>query len=430
MLEKLATHQVETVTTLFALTDKCDRAAEGRAWHFAAQAGPAQMSGPSVAVPGSGKKKNKKSCGFDKSRIGGSAVAAATTGGQNPRGKRPRQQRTDPGSCSVHPRARHSATECREMQKLAERLSKRRDQALREGSSPLRRSGKEKASDADAAATERELGYQTPNKDLKGLFHQSDSESGGDERRKKLYVMYGGSSELVSRRDVKTLRREILSVKPAAPKAASHQRWKNIIISFGPSDCPENMAGAGVLPLITAPTIANVRLHHVLIDGGAGLSVISYAAFKHLQIPESKLTPSRPFFGVGPDLVYPVGTISLPVTFGTEDNFRTENVQFEVAEVNLPFNAIIGRPALYRFMAIAHYGYLVLKMPSPAGVLTVQSDRAAAVMAVEKLHALATGLAPIAGAQGPDPSTLRAKALAKAPKVRPSDTDDVPVKIV
>jgi hypothetical protein len=81
-------------------------------------------------------------------------------------------------------------------------------------------------------------------------------------------------------------------------------------------------------------------------------------------------------------------------------------------------------------MAIAHYGYLVLKMPSPAGVLTVQSDRAAAVVAVEKLHALATGLAPAAGAQGSDPSTSRAKAMAKAPKVRPSDTDDVPVKTV
>jgi hypothetical protein len=128
--------------------------------------------------------------------------------------------------------------------------------------------------------------------------------------------------------------------------------------------------------------------------------------------------------------VYPVGTISLPVTFGTEDNFRTENVQFEVEEVNLPFNAIIGRPALYRFMAIAHYGYLVLKMPSPTGILTIQSDRAAAVVAVEKLHALATGLAPAAGAQGSDPSTSRAKALAKAPRVRPSDTDDVPVKTV
>jgi hypothetical protein len=105
-------------------------------------------------------------------------------------------------------------------------------------------------------------------------------------------------------------------------------------------------------------------------------------------------------------------------------------VQFEVAEVNLPFNAIIGRPALYRFMAVAHYGYLVLKMPSPAGVLTVQSDRAAAVVAVEKLHALATGLAPVTGAQGSDPSTSRAKVPAKAPRVCPSDTDNVPVKTI
>jgi hypothetical protein len=242
--------------------------------------------------------------------------------------------------------------------------------------------------------------------------------------------MYGGSSELVSWRDVKALRREVLLVKPATPKVAPHQRWKNITISFGSFDCPENMAGAGVLPLVTAPTIANVCLHHVLIDEGAGLSVISYAAFKHLQIPESKLTPSRPFSGVGSDPVYPVGTISLPVTFRTEDNFRTENVQFEVAEVNLPFNAIIGRSAMYLFMAMAHYGYLVLKMPTPAGVLTIQSDWAAAVAAVEELHALATGFAPAAGAQGSDPSTSRAKALAKAPKVRPSNTDDVPVQTV
>ena len=81
--------------------------------------------------------------------------------------------------------------------------------------------------------------------------------------------------------------------------------------------------------------------------------------------------------------------ITLSVTFGTEENFRTESIQFDVAEVNLPFNAIIGRPALYRFMAIAHYRYLVLKMPSPAGVLTVRGDRTAAVTAVEKLHFLA-----------------------------------------
>jgi hypothetical protein len=81
-------------------------------------------------------------------------------------------------------------------------------------------------------------------------------------------------------------------------------------------------------------------------------------------------------------------------------------------------------------MAVAHYGYLVLKMPSPAGVLTVQGDRTAAMAAVEKLYALAAGLAPAAGAVGSDPSPSRARAPAKGPRVHPSDTDDVPMKTI
>ena len=56
----------------------------------------------------------------------------------------------------------------------------------------------------------------------------------------------------------------------------------NTTVSFGPSNCPENMAGAGVLPLVTAPFIANIRLYHMLIDSGAGLNIISYAAFNQL----------------------------------------------------------------------------------------------------------------------------------------------------
>jgi hypothetical protein len=127
--------------------------------------------------------------------------------------------------------------------------------------------------------------------------------------------------------------------------------------------------------------------------------------------------------------VYPLGSITLPVTFGTEENFRTENVQFDVAEVNLPFNAIIGRPALYRFMAIAHYGYLVLKMSSPAGVLTMRSDRAVVMTMVEKLHALAAEAARLDDG-GNDPSTSGTKAPAKVPKVQLSRADGGPVKTI
>jgi hypothetical protein len=70
--------------------------------------------------------------------------------------------------------------------------------------------------------------------------------------------------------------------------------------------------------------------------------------------------------------VTPRGCISLPVAFGTVENFRTESTLFDIVEVSLPFNAILGRLALYQFMAVAHYGYLVLNMPSPNGVLKIR----------------------------------------------------------
>jgi hypothetical protein len=54
--------------------------------------------------------------------------------------------------------------------------------------------------------------------------------------------------------------------------------------------------------------------------------------------------------------VMPHSCISLPVTFGTTESFHTESILFDVADVSLPFNAILDKPALYRFMVVAHYG--------------------------------------------------------------------------
>jgi hypothetical protein len=353
MLEKLATHDVETVTMLFALADKCARAAKGRAWHSAPQTGVTQTGG-SGAVTHGGNNNKKKNHGHKRPQSAAPVVVAAT-GGRNEHDKRPWQQGGNSGSCPVHPNSRHSASECREIIKLVKHVSERREQASKDGSPPRHRPGKEKVDEGHAAMGEWDLGYQSPEGVLKVVFTRDSDSDDDNDRRKKLYVMYSGSWELTSRRNVKSLRHKVLSVVPGIPKAAPHQRWRSTTISFGASVCPENMVGAGILSLITVPIIANMRLHHVLIDGGAGLNVISHAAFKQLQIPGSQLGPSRPFSGVGPQPVYPLGSIALPVTFGTKENFHTENVQFDVAEVNLLFNAIIGRPTLYRFMAIAHY---------------------------------------------------------------------------
>jgi hypothetical protein len=189
-----------------------------------------------------------------------------------------------------------------------------------------------------------------------------------------LHVMFRGSWDITSRRIIKTMRREIATVAPA-PKAALDRKWMETMIGFDAIDCPKSMVGAEQLPLLVSPTIANAKLYHVLIDGGAALNLISLVAFKKLHILMGKLQPSHPFSRVGPVSVMLRGGISLLVTFGMAENFRTESILFDVMEVSLPFNAILGKPAMYQFMAVAHYGCLELKMPSPNGVLKIRGDR-------------------------------------------------------
>jgi hypothetical protein len=176
MLEKLATHDVETVTTLFALADKCARAAEGRAWHSAPQTRVAQTGGSGV-VPWDGKEK-KKGRDHEKPRSTALVVAAAT-GGQGDHNKRPRPKRGNSGSCPVHPNSRHSVAECREIIDLAKHVSERREQSPRDGSPPRRRPDKERVDDGEVVATGRDLGYQSPEGVLKDVI-TGDSNSGGD----------------------------------------------------------------------------------------------------------------------------------------------------------------------------------------------------------------------------------------------------------
>jgi hypothetical protein len=124
--------------------------------------------------------------------------------------------------------------------------------------------------------------------------------------------------------------------------------------------------------------------------------------------------------------------ISLPVTFGMPENYRMESIVFDVAEVDLPFNSIIGRLVLYKFMAVTQYGYLVLKMSSPNDIIKIHRDRYVGVSMMEKLQALAAAHEAAAGQGAPDqaPSSLRQCISSSTPYVQPSDSEDVPVKII
>jgi hypothetical protein len=116
----------------------------------------------------------------------------------------------------------------------------------------------------------------------------------------------------------------------------------------------------------------------VLSDGGSGLNVLFTKTLKKMKLDITHmLTKSTsPFYGIVPgNVAISLGSVVLPVTFReTRENYRTEYIQFEVAEFEAFYHAILGRPAIAKFMAVPHYTYLVLKMPSPAGVLSLQGD--------------------------------------------------------
>jgi hypothetical protein len=348
------------VSALFSLANKCAKAAKGHAWHSPAAQAAKGESTPSTEAQAQGddngncnNNNNKKADDNQALAEAPTAAAAATGGGRGgPRGdKRPRQpSNSDDGStkCPMHNFTRHTTAECREIKKLAEQFHEKMQQQRQDGGPSRQREGKQKVDSQEEKDAEMEF------QDAKRLSMATSTLS--------------PVATSAARRS--TSCSEVAAAAPA-PKAAPHRKWVETPIGFDSSDCPKSMTGAGQLPLLVSPTISNVKLYHVLIDGGATLNLISLAAFKKLQIPMGKLQPSRPFSGVGLVSVTPRGCISLPVTFGTAENFRTKSVLFDVAEISLPFNAILGRPALYQFMAVAHYRYLVLKMPSPNGVLKI-----------------------------------------------------------
>jgi hypothetical protein len=171
-------------------------------------------------------------------------------------------------------------------------------------------------------------------------------------------------------------------------------KWSTSKISFDEVDHPTSTKAVGTIPLLCMPTINNIAINRTLIDGGAGLNIISVEVFEKMQVPYHRLMPTRPFFGVTEGSTMPIGQVRLPVTFGTRDNYRTESLDFNVAYITLPYNAILGYPALARLMVATHHGFNVLKIPSTNGTIIVRCNEKDAVRCVEHVYREAATMFP------------------------------------
>jgi hypothetical protein len=186
------------------------------------------------------------------------------------------------------------------------------------------------------------------------------------------FMIYGGRVANASARHRKQERREVYSVKVAAPV---YLDWSDKPITFNQGDHPDCVPSPRKYPLVVDPVIGNTRLTKVLMDGGSSLNIINAKTLGLLEIDLSTIQDgAAPFHGIIPGKrVLPLGQLDLPVRFGTPSNFRRETLTFEVVGFRGTNRTVLGRPCYAKFMAVPNYTYLKLKMPGPNGVITVGS---------------------------------------------------------
>jgi hypothetical protein len=111
----------------------------------------------------------------------------------------------------------------------------------------------------------------------------------------------------------------------------------------------------------------------VLIDRGSSINLLYHNSMEKLGIPAIQLKPTKlTFHGIVPGYsCTPMGRIELEVLFGEKDNHHREPIWFEVVDLNSPYHALLGRPALAKFMAVPHYAYLKMKLSGPRAVITI-----------------------------------------------------------
>ena len=116
--------------------------------------------------------------------------------------------------------------------------------------------------------------------------------------------------------------------------------------------------------MVLDPIIDGFHLMRVLMDGGNSLNLLYQDTMCKMGIDPSGIKPTKTTFkGVipGVEACY-MGSITLEVVFGSLDNFRSEELIFDIVRFHSGYHALLGRTAFAQFNAVPCYAYLGLKM--------------------------------------------------------------------
>ncbi|SPT18305.1 unnamed protein product [Triticum aestivum] len=161
--------------------------------------------------------------------------------------------------------------------------------------------------------------------------------------------------------DKHSRRQQHREVNVVASEAPEFMHRSEKPISWSRADHPEVIPSPGSYALVLDATSINILYCDTM---------------ENLCIKEKQLQPSQTVFhGIVPGhSCSPIGKIKIDVLFGDKDHFCREAIWFEVVDLESPYHALRGQPALAKFMAVPHYAYLKMKMPGTKGIITVARD--------------------------------------------------------
>ena len=112
-------------------------------------------------------------------------------------------------------------------------------------------------------------------------------------------------------------------------------RWSDILDHLWSADQPIGVHSRGVAALVLDPIIDGYRLSKVLMDGGSSLNLIYEDTLQKMQFDRSRIQPSRTTFkGIVPGKeARCTGKVMLDVVFGTPNNYRTEELIFDIVPI-------------------------------------------------------------------------------------------------
>jgi hypothetical protein len=131
--------------------------------------------------------------------------------------------------------------------------------------------------------------------------------------------------------------------------------------------------------MVISCVIEGFLVHNVRVDTGNAVDIIFAKVFRQMQEQDDKIhDATHPLCGFKGRQIVALGKITMPITFGYVHNTMTEQVVFDIVNMEYPYNAIIRRGTLNAFEAILHPTYLCMKTPSDQGPIVVHGSQEAA----------------------------------------------------